>query len=74
MVNKQILHRTHYERHFGKIPDDLMVHHIDGNHSNNDRSNLLLVTDEMHSWLHNQTVNPWMSNINWREFSEELLK
>jgi hypothetical protein len=66
------LHRKHYERHFGNIPKGFDVHHIDGNHNNNDPRNLLLVTEEMHRWLHTQTVNPWMSTINWRELASEL--
>ena len=40
---KYYLHRVIYEAHFGKIPDNLVVDHIDRNPENNDISNLRLV-------------------------------
>ena len=37
-------HRKIYEQYHGiKIPKDMEIHHIDGNHSNNDINNLKLV-------------------------------
>ena len=36
----------------GKIPDGLEIHHIDGNHSNNDLANLKLVTIQEHLEIH----------------------
>ena len=38
-----LLHRIIYEAHFGKIPDNLVIDHIDRNPENNDISNLRLV-------------------------------
>lgn len=50
-------HRTVYKKHFGPIPKDkfgrpMEIHHIDGNHQNNDISNLKLVTIEEHFRIH----------------------
>lgn len=57
MVNNHMSHRKIYEQHFGPIPKDqhgrsMEIHHIDGNHSNNDISNLKLVTIEEHYKIH----------------------
>ena len=41
---KRSLHRVLYETFIGKIPDNMMVDHIDGNRSNNNIDNLRLVT------------------------------
>ena len=45
--------RKIYIKHFGNIPKDgdgrsYEIHHIDGNHSNNDPSNLRAVTIKEH--------------------------
>ena len=50
-------HRKIYERHYGPIPRDnngrsMEIHHIDGNHHNNDIANLKLVTIEEHYQIH----------------------
>lgn len=50
-------YRKIYENHFGNIPVDQFgrtyeIHHIDGNHSNNDISNLLAVSIEDHYKIH----------------------
>ena len=42
-VKRYYLHRIIYEAHFGKIPDNLVVDHIDRNPENNDITNLRLV-------------------------------
>jgi HNH endonuclease len=45
-------YRLIWEKHNGKIPDGYHIHHIDGNHSNNNIDNLRLVTHEEHFWIH----------------------
>jgi hypothetical protein len=51
------LHRKIYEKYYGPIPKDdsgrsYEIHHIDGNHKNNDISNLIAVTIQEHYLLH----------------------
>ena len=41
-----------YEQHNGPIPDGYDVHHIDGNHYNNDLDNLQVVSRSEHMHLH----------------------
>jgi hypothetical protein len=46
-------HRKIYEQYHGiKIPKDMEIHHIDGNHTNNDINNLKLVTWQEHYDIH----------------------
>jgi len=46
-------HRKIYEKYHGiKIPKDMEIHHIDGNHYNNDIDNLKLVTWKEHYNIH----------------------
>lgn len=50
-------HRAIYESHFGPIPKDpsgrsFEIHHLDGNHSNNDINNLICVSIEEHFNIH----------------------
>jgi hypothetical protein len=58
MVNSSMSkHRKIWQQHHGPIPRDesgrsLEIHHIDGDHSNNDISNLKLVTIEEHYQIH----------------------
>jgi hypothetical protein len=57
MVNSNMNHRKIYENHHGPIPKDqfgrsMEIHHIDGNHCNNDITNLKLVTIEEHYKIH----------------------
>jgi len=46
------LHRAIWELVNGKIPKDAMIHHKDGNKSNNNIENLEMVTREKHGELH----------------------
>lgn len=46
-------HRKIYEEYHGiKIPEGMEIHHIDGNHFNNDINNLKLVTWQEHYDIH----------------------
>ena len=46
-------HRKIYEEHYGiKIPKLMEIHHIDGNHYNNEINNLKLVTWQEHYDIH----------------------
>ena len=47
-------HRKIYERYNGSIPDGYEIHHIDGNHKNNDPKNLKAVTMQEHYNIHYQ--------------------
>jgi hypothetical protein len=56
-INNIMNHRKLWIKTFGEIPKDvngrsLEIHHIDGNHDNNDISNLKLVTIEEHFKIH----------------------
>lgn len=51
------IHRKIWKKHFGPIPKDgqgrsMEIHHIDGDHNNNDINNLKLVTIEEHYQIH----------------------
>jgi len=45
-------HRRIYEKHYGSIPDGYHVHHIDGNHKNNDPTNLVAISIQEHYDIH----------------------
>jgi hypothetical protein len=56
-------YRKIYENHFGSIPKDedgrtYDIHHIDGNHNNNDISNLIAVSITEHFKIH-ESQNDW---------------
>lgn len=46
------IHRKIYIKHFGEIPEGFDIHHIDGNHSNNNPSNLKAVSLKEHYDIH----------------------
>jgi len=42
-----------YEEYIGQtVPLDFHVHHMDGNHENNDINNLIAIPKELHEFLH----------------------
>lgn len=47
------LHVYVWEKHNGKVPDGYQVHHIDGDKTNNDISNLQLLSQSEHMRYHN---------------------
>lgn len=55
--NGQLLHRLIYEKEYGPIPKDFVVHHIDGDKSNFDISNLMLLKSNNHHSLHMKGCN-----------------
>lgn len=46
------LHRVIYEEHFGPIPQGWIIHHKDGDITNNDPSNLQAMTRSEHNRIH----------------------
>ena len=53
-TTRKRLHRAVWEYHHGEIPKGWQVHHVDGDKSNNDISNLLLVPKSIHATYHSQ--------------------
>lgn len=50
---RKCLHRAIVEEYIGRqLTEDEVVHHIDGNRSNNDISNLMVMTQSKHAKLH----------------------
>jgi hypothetical protein len=45
-------HLVVYRRHFGAVPEGYVVHHVDGNHKNNNINNLRCVTVAEHHLIH----------------------
>lgn len=51
------LHRTTMEKYLGRnLRPDEHVHHIDGNHKNNELSNLQVLTAPEHCKIHNPSM------------------
>lgn len=55
---RERMHRYVWKHYYGNIPNGFHVHHIDGDKSNNDISNLALLTPEAHSKLHGVKQTP----------------
>ena len=47
--------RSAYKKFHGSIPDGCQIHHVDGDITNNEQSNLLALSNEEHSRLHNRS-------------------
>lgn len=52
-------YRKIYEDHYGKPPEGYHIHHIDGNPLNNDVSNLVALSPEEHSLIHENEFTQW---------------
>ena len=50
------LHRAVWEHYHGKIPEGMVIHHIDHNRANNDISNLALLTEKDHRNIHSREL------------------
>jgi hypothetical protein len=46
-----------WEAHYGPIPEEQILHHIDGDYTNNDISNLMLTTYSEHAFIHGNNLN-----------------
>ena len=46
------MHRYLWEQANGPIPEGMVIHHVDGDNRNNDLTNLVLVTPQEHSRIH----------------------
>lgn len=52
------LHRVVYRKYNGNIPQGYVIHHLDGDKTNNSPSNLIALTPNDHSRLHKTSSNP----------------
>ena len=66
------LHRQVWIDGNGPIPDGMHVHHIDGDHDNNDPSNLRIISASEHARLHYREREPSIRArlAEWRESAE----
>lgn len=63
-VDKLKNYRTKYKRYYGiDFGSDYVIHHIDGDHDNNDIENLLLLPSKLHSRYH------WLKTVFLSTFS-----
>lgn len=65
--NGKLMHRFIYEELVGDIPDGYVIHHKDLDKSNNDLSNLEMMTSSEHKALHARLNNPrpdWTGDTN----------
>ena len=53
----KLLHRLIYEECFGSIPHGFCIHHKDGDKTNNNPGNLVLLTKSHHHSLHTKGTN-----------------
>lgn len=54
-------YRRLYKKYYGiNIGPNMTIHHIDGNHDNNDISNLLMLPRELHAAYHYYLDKAWL--------------
>ncbi len=62
-------YRTIYKNHYGvKLRRGYLIHHIDGNHNNNEIENLIEIPKYTHRWIHKK------DNVHLIGMDKELLK
>lgn len=66
-------HRRIYEKHYGKIPMKWHVHHIDGNHQNNNKNNLIAVTPMVHEMIHKMRKSELPTRATIRKLNAEFV-
>ena len=59
----ELIHRAVWQYNNGIIPEGYIIHHIDGNKSNNDISNLQLMTGTEHRKLHNRIAKSTRTHV-----------
>ena len=52
-----MIHREVYRKKHGPIPAGWVVHHVDGNHGNNDLQNLIAMPAPLHASMHFTCMN-----------------
>ena len=52
ILNNQYVHRILWEDNYGGIPENCVIHHVDGNRLNNEIYNLVLMSKSEHSRYH----------------------
>ena len=65
IVNGKSLQYSRYiwEERFGKIPNGMIIHHIDKNRMNNNINNLALLTYKAHNLLHSKDRRTWNKGL-----------
>ena len=53
----KLLHRLIYEEVYGSIPEGFCIHHLDNDKTNNNPSNLILMSKSNHHKLHFNMIN-----------------
>lgn len=64
------LHRAVWEHYHGKIPEGMVIHHIDHNRANNDISNLALLTEKDHRNIHSRELTDEQREARRRNMNE----
>lgn len=55
-THKKRLHRAVWEHYYGEIPQDMEIHHKDGNKANNSINNLVLLSSLIHRKIHSEML------------------
>lgn len=70
--HKKYLHRLIWEEYHGKIPNNMAIHHIDGDKTNNKIDNLELLSISKHAELHLKNRNnsrTGKTNPRWKSYA-----